>query len=326
MKAIVYKRYGSPEVLQLQEVTKPVPGDYEVLIKVYASCINDWDWGLLQGKPFVNRLLFGLIKPKTQILGCDLSGRVEAIGAKVKQFKPGDEVFGDISEGNWGGFAEYVCADEKVLALKPAGMSFDEAAATPQAGLLALQGLLYNGSIQSGQKVLINGAGGGTGTFAVQIAKLYGAEVTGVDSKVKLEMLRSIGADHVIDYAQEDFTKNGLRYDLILDVRTNRPVSHYKQALNAGGTYVTVGGSMPRIFYLMIFGPLISKMGNKKMSVLMHKPQKKDLIKMSELFDAGKVVPIIDSRYPLREVPQALQRFGQGIQKGKIVITMGDHP
>ena len=218
MKAIVCTKYGSPDVLQLKEVAKPIPEDNEVLVEVHAASVNDWDWGLLRGKPFLNRLLFGLLKPKIKILGSDIAGRVEAVGRNVKQFQPGDEVFGDISGCGWGGFAEYVCARENALALKPASMTFEEAAAVPQAAVLALQGLRDKGQIQPGQKVLINGAGGGVGTFAVQIAKSFGAEVTGVDSTRKLDMVRSIGADHVIDYTQEDFTQSGQRYDLILDV------------------------------------------------------------------------------------------------------------
>jgi len=320
MKAIVYTKYGSPDVLQLKEVAKPTPKDNEVLIKVHAASINDWDWGLLQGTPFVNRLMFGLLKPKNKILGSDVAGRVEAVGRNVKQFQPGDEVFGDIS-GCWGGFAEYVCARENALALKPASMTFDEAAAIPQAALLALQGLRDKGQIQPGQKVLINGAGGGAGTFAVQIAKSFGAEVTGVDSTSKLDMMRSIGADQVIDYTKEDFTKNGQRYDLILDVAAYHSIFDYRRALSPKGIYVMVGGST-RIFQgVMFLGPWISITGSKKMGVLMHKPNK-DLAFMKELFEAGKVVPVIDRRYPLSEVAEALRYFGEGHAQGKVVITV----
>ena len=220
MKAIVYEEYGPPDVLQLKEIDKPTPKDDGVLIKVYAVSINDWDWGLLQGIPFTNRLLFGLLKPKNQILGSDIAGRIEAVGKNVQQFQPGDEVYGDLT-GDWGGFAEYVCARENALALKPASMTFDEAAAIPQAAMLAIQGLRDAGQIRQGQKLLINGAGGGVGSFAVQIAKLYGAELTGVDSSGKLDMMRSMGFDQVIDYTREDFTKSGQCYDLILDVKTS---------------------------------------------------------------------------------------------------------
>ena len=321
MKAIVYERYGSPDVLELKEVEKPVPKDNEILIKVYAASVNDWDWGLLRGKPFVNRLLFGLLKPKIKILGVDIAGQVEAVGRNVKKFQPGDEVFGDISGCGWGGFAEYVCALENALSLKPASITFEEAAAVPQAAVLALQGLRDKRQIQPGQKILINGAGGGAGTFAVQIAKSFGAEVTGVDSTSKLDMMRSIGADQVIDYTREDFTKNGQRYDLILDFAAYHSIFDYKRALSPKGIYVMVGGSSARIFQVMFLGPWISMTGSKKMGILMHKPNK-DLAFMKELFEAGKVVPIIDRRYPLNETAEALRYFGEGHARGKVVITV----
>lgn len=321
MKAIVCTKYGPPEVLQLKEVEKPTPKDNEVLIKVHAASVNDWDWGLLRGKPFVNRLLFGLLKPKIKILGVDIAGRVEAAGRKVKQFQPGDEVFGDISGCGWGGFAEYVCVPENALVLKPASMTFEEAAAIPQAAMLAVQGLRDKGQIQSGQKLLINGAGGGVGTFAVQIAKLYGVEVTGVDSSGKLDMLRSMGFDHVIDYTQEDFTKNGQCYDLILDVKTNRSIFDYTRALCSNGIYVTVGGSMVRLFQALILGPWISIISKKKIRIVGLKPNK-DLAYMNELFEAGKVKPVIDGPYKLNEVPEAIRYFGEGKHKGKVVITV----
>lgn len=320
MKAIVYTKYGSPEVLQLKEVEKPTPKDNEVLIKVYAVSINDWDWGLLQGVPFMNRLLNGLLKPKKKILGSDIAGRIEAVGKNVEQLQPGDEVFGDLS-GEWGGFAEYVCARENALALKPVSMTFDEAAAIPQAAMLAVQGLRDKGQIQPGQKLLINGAGGGVGTFAVQIAKLYGVEVTGVDSTGKLDMLRSMGFDHVIDYTKEDFTKNGLCYDLILDVKTNRSIFNYTRALNPNGTYVTVGGSLVRIFQALLLGPLISMISKKKIRIVALKPNK-DLAYMNELFEAGRVKPVIDGPYKLSEIPETIRYFGEGNHKGKIVITL----
>ncbi|MFC2048368.1 NAD(P)-dependent alcohol dehydrogenase [Chloroflexota bacterium] len=320
MKAIVYTKYGSPDVLELKEVAKPTPKDDEVLIKVHAASVNDWDWGLLRGKPFVNRLLFGLLKPK-RILGCDIAGRVEAVGRNAKQLQPGDEVFGDISGCGWGGFAEYVCARDNALVLKPSSMTFEEAAAVPQAALLALQGLRDKGQIQPGQKVLINGAGGGAGTFAVQIAKSFGAEVTGVDSTSKLDMMRSIGADQVVDYTQEDFTQNGQRYDLILDMAAYHSIFDYKRALSPKGIYVMVGGSMARFFQVMFLGPWISMTGSKKIGVLMHKPNK-DLAFLKELLEAGKVVPVIDRRYPLSEVAEALRYFGEGHAQGKVVITL----
>ena len=324
MKAIVYTKYGQPDVLELKEVEKPAPRDDEVLVKVHAASINDWDWGLLRGKPFMNRLAFGLLKPRTQILGLDIAGRVEAVGSKVKRLNPGDDVFGDISGCSWGGFAEYVCASEDALTLKPAGMTFDEAAAIPQAAILALQGLRHKGHIQPGQKVLINGAGGGAGTFAIQIAKSFGAHVTGVDSTVKLEMMRSLGAEHVIDYTKEDFTNNGQHYDLILDLMGYHSFFDYKRALSPGGIFLLVGGSSALIFKTAFLGPLISMTGNKKMGILMHK-QNKDMDHMIELFEAGKVVPVIDRRYPLSEVPEAMRYFGSGKVVGKVVITIGEN-
>jgi NADPH:quinone reductase-like Zn-dependent oxidoreductase len=320
MKAMVFTKYGTPDVLELKEVDKPIPRDDEVLIKVCAVSINDWDWNLLQGIPFINRLLYGLLKPKKKILGSDISGRIEAVGKNVDQFQPGDEVFGDLS-GDWGGFAEYVCARENALALKPAGMTFDEAAAIPQAAMLAIQGLRDKGQIRQGQKLLINGAGGGVGTFAVQIAKLYGVEVTGVDSSGKLDMLRSMGFDQVIDYTQEDFTKNGQCYDLILDVKTNRSILDYARALSPNGIYVTVGGSMARLFQALILGPWISMISKKKIRIVGLKPNK-DLAYMNELFEAGKVKPVIDGPYKLSEVPEAIRYFGEGNHKGKVVITL----
>ncbi len=319
MKAIVYTKYGTPDVLELKEIDKPIQKDDEVLIKVYAVSLNDWDLGLLEGD-FVNRLLNGFRKPKIKILGSDIAGRVEAVGKKVKKFRPGDEVFGDLS-GRWGGFAEYVCAPENALALKPASMTFEEAAAIPQAAMLAVQGLRDKGKIKSGQKLLINGAGGGVGTFAIQIAKLYGVEITGVDSSGKLELLRSMGFDHVIDYTREDFTKNGQHYDLILDVKTNRSILDYIRPLRPNGIYVTVGGSIIRLLQALMLGPWISMISKKKIGIVALKANK-DLAYMSELFEAGKVKPVIDGPYKLDEVPNAFRLFGKGAHKGKVVITV----
>ncbi|MBL7082675.1 MAG: NAD(P)-dependent alcohol dehydrogenase [Candidatus Aminicenantes bacterium] len=321
MKAVVYQKYGSPDVLELKEVEKPTPKDNEVLIKVHAASVNDWDWGLLRGKPFMNRLFFGLLKPKIKTIGGDIAGRIEAVGRNVKKFQPGDEVFGDLSGCGFGGFAEYVCARENALVLKPASMTFEEVAAVPQAAVLALQGLRDKRQIQPGKKVLINGAGGGAGTFAVQIAKSLGAEVTGVDSTSKLDMMRSIGADQVIDFTQEDFTKNEQRYDFILDFAAHHSIFDYKRALSPKGIYIMVGGSSARIFQTIFLGPLISMTGSKKMGILAHKPNK-GLDFMKELFEAGKVVPVIDRRYPLSEVPEALRYFGEGHARGKVVITV----
>jgi NADPH:quinone reductase-like Zn-dependent oxidoreductase len=319
MKAIVYTKYGGPDVLQLKELEKPVPKDDEVLIKIYAASINDWDDGLLHGD-FINRLINGLLKPKKKILGSDIAGRVEAVGKNVTRFNTGHDVYGDLS-GRWGGFAEYVCAGEKALALKPASMSFEEAAAIPQAAMLAVQGLIDKGKIHQGQKLLINGAGGGVGTFGIQIAKLYGVEVTGVDSTGKLDMLRSMGFDHVIDYTKEDFTRNGKCYDLILDVKTNRSMLAYARALSRNGIYVTVGGSMARLFQSLLLAPLISMISKKHIRLVSLKTNK-DLAYMNKLFEAGKIKPVIDGPYKLDEVPEAFRVFGKGYHKGKIVITM----
>ena len=321
MKAIVYKTYGPPDVLKLEEVDKPAPGGNEVLVKVHAASVNSWDWDLLRGKPDLTSL-WGLLKPQYNILGADIAGRVEAVGINVKQFQPGDEVFGDISGCGWGGFAEYVCAPEHALALKMASMTFEEAAAVPQAAVLALQGIRDKGKLQKGQKILVNGAGGGVGTFAVQIARSFGAEVTGVDSTKKLDMLRSIGADHVIDYTQEDFTRSGLHYDLILDVVANRSIFDYTNALGPRGICIIVGGSMVRILQIMLLVPWISLTGSKKIGILLHKPNQADLNYLKELFEGGKVLPVIDRCYPLSEVAEALRYLGEGHARGKVVITV----
>ncbi len=320
MKAIVYTKYGSPDVLDLQEVKKPVPGENEVQIKIHAASVNSWDWDLVRGKPLLFRILFGLIKPKNKILGADIAGQVESVGRNVTRFQPGDEVFGDLCECGWGGFAEYTCANERALAKKPSGMTFKEAAAIPQAGVMALQGIRDYGNVKPGQKVLINGAGGGVGSFAIQMAKYYGAEVTAVDSTIKLDFMRSIGADHVIDYTQEDFTRIGQNYDLILDVVGPLSILDYRRALRPAGVYLMVGGSVSLILQMQFLGPLISWTG-KKMRIMPHKPNK-DLQFIKELFQAGKVIPVIDRSYTLTQVPEALRYLGEGLVKGKVVITM----
>ncbi|MCJ7458880.1 MAG: NAD(P)-dependent alcohol dehydrogenase [candidate division Zixibacteria bacterium] len=323
MKAIVYTKYGPPDVLELKEEEKPTPKEDEVLVKVHAASVNAGDWHILRGKPLLIRLMgFGLLKPKNKILGSDIAGRVEAVGRNVKQFQPDDEVFGNISDCGWGGFAEYVCARENALALKPANISFEEAAAVPMAAITALQGLRDKGQIQPGQKVLINGASGGVGTFAVQIAKSFGAEVTGVCSTRNLDMVRSIGADQVIDYTREDFTQSGQRYDLILAANGYHSISDYKRALSPKGTYVMTGGSLAQMFQAMLLGPWISMTGSKKMGSLMSKPNQKDLVFMKELLKAGKVKPVIDRRYTLSEVPEALRYLEEEHARGKIIITL----
>jgi NADPH:quinone reductase-like Zn-dependent oxidoreductase len=319
LKAIIYNKYGGPGVLQIAEVEKPIPKDDEVLVKVYAVSLNDWDLGLLHGD-FVNRILNGFLQPKQKILGSDIAGRIEAVGKNVSRFKTGDEVYGDLS-GQWGGLAEYTCANEKALALKPSGMSFEEAAAIPQAAMLAVQGLIDIGKIREGQKLLINGAGGGVGTFGVQIARQYGVEVTGVDSTGKLDMMRSIGFDHVIDYTKEDFTRNGQCYDLILDVKTNRSMFDYTRALTPNGTYATVGGSMGRLLQAFLLGPWISRFSKKRISVVMLKPNK-DLEYMNRLWKAGRVKAVIDGPYKLIEFAEAFRLFEKAEHNGKVVISM----
>jgi NADPH:quinone reductase-like Zn-dependent oxidoreductase len=320
MKAMVATQYGSPDVLQLTEVARPTPKDDEILIKVHAAALNAADWHLLRGKPVLMRLMgFGLLKPKNTILGADIAGRVEAVGSNVTKFKPGDEVFGDLSGCGWGGFAEYVCAREQAVVLKPANVTFEQAAAAGMAAVTALGGFR---TIQPGQKVLINGASGGVGTFAVQIAKALGAEVTAVCSPQKVDMVRSIGADHVIDYTREDFTRNGQQYDLIIAANGYHSLADYKRALSPSGTYVMTGGAGAQMAQAIFFGPLMSMGGSKKMGNLMSKPSQKDLTAIKELLEAGKVVPVIDRTYPLSEVPAALRYLEEGHAKGKVVITV----
>jgi NADPH:quinone reductase-like Zn-dependent oxidoreductase len=320
MKAIVYTKYGPPETLQLEEVAKPTPKDDEVLIKVRAVSVNRSDWEGLKGKPLYARI-GGLLKPRHQRLGSDIAGRVEMAGSNIWRFQPGDEVFGDILP-RLGGFAEYVCARESALALKPPSMTFEEVAAIPQAAVIALQGIRDRGQVQPGEKVLINGAGGGAGTFAVQLAKMYGAEVTGVDNYGKLDFMRSLGADHVIDYTREDFTKNGKQYDLILDIVAHRSVFAYKRALRPNGSYFLAGGSVATILQILFLGPWIRRTTGKKIRVLAVRPNIEDLDFMKELIEAGKVTPVIDRTYPLSEVPEAMGYVGEGHAQGKVVISV----
>ncbi|OIK16176.1 alcohol dehydrogenase [Bacillus sp. MUM 116] len=322
MKAIVYHQYGSADVLELQEVEKPIPGDNEVLVKIHASSLNYGNLVLLKGKPFLARFVFGLLKPKYSIPGGDIAGRVEAVGKNITQFQPGDDVYGDLSGCSWGGFAENVSVPEKAIALKPANLSFEEAAAVPMAGVTALQSLRDKGKIQTGQKVLINGASGGVGTFAVQIAKSFGAEVTGVCSTRNLDILQSLGADHAIDYENEDFTNKHQRYDLILGVNGSYPISAYKRVLRPNGMFVHVGGSGTQMFHAMVAGPWISVTGKKKISTFLQRANQKDLIDLKELIEAGKVQPVIDRQYKLSEIPEAFKYFAEGHAQGKVVITM----
>jgi NADPH:quinone reductase-like Zn-dependent oxidoreductase len=317
MKAIVYTEYGSPDVLQFKDVEKPTPKDNEVLVKVHAASANPADWHLMRAEPFLARLGNGLLKPKNTRLGADVAGRVEAVGRNVTQLQVGDDVFGGMPLNELGGFAEYVCAPEELLALKPAKMTFEQAAAVPLAAFTALQGLRDKGQIQPGQKVLINGASGGVGTFAVQIAKSFGTEVTGVCSTRNLDMVRSIGADHVIDYTQQDFTQTGQRYDLIFDAVGNRSVSDYKRALSPNGICSVAGfTTLSRLFQVML-------LGGKKIGMMeTAKANKRDLVSIKELLEADKVVPVIDRRYPLSETAEAIRYLEEGHAQGKVVITI----
>jgi NADPH:quinone reductase-like Zn-dependent oxidoreductase len=322
MKAIVYTQYGPPEVLQLKDIEKPTPKDDEVLIKVQAASVNRSDWEGLIGKPLYARS-GGLRRPRGHILGSDIAGRVEAVGKSVTRLHPGDEVFGLLPDYK-GGFAEYVCTREQNMALKPAGSTFEDVVTIPQAGVIALQGIREKGQVQPGQQVLINGAGGGGGMFAVQLAKRAGAEVTGVDNTGKLEFMRSLGADHVVDYTREDFTKNGKQYDLILDLIAHRSVFAYKRALRPNGRYLYVGGSMPTLLQILLLGPLMRRTTGKNIRLLVVRPNLQDMLALVALCEAGQVVPVIDRRYPLREVPEALRYLGEGRAKGKVVITLED--
>ncbi len=322
MKAIVQTEYGSPDILQLKEIPKRLPKGDEVLVRIHAASLNAADFEIMRGTWTAR--LGGPFKPGNKILGSDLAGRVEAVGRNVKQFKPGDEVWGDLSfPYGYGTLAEYVSVSEMALAKKPASMTFEEASTYPQAAIIPLQTLRDKGKVQQGQKVLINGAGGGQGMFAVQIAKYYGAVVTAVDSAKKLDMLRSIGADHVIDYTRQDYTKSGQRYDLILDFVANRSVFDYRRALSPEGQFIIVGGSLGTFLQVAVLGTLMSKIGSKKLGLNKYEPNnREDLAELAELFDAGKVVPVIDRSYTLDEVPEALRYLEEGQAQGKVVITM----
>lgn len=318
MKAIIYHKYGSPDILELKEVEKPTPKDNEVLIRVRAASVNPLDWHFMRGTPYIVRIMGGLLKPKDTRLGVDVAGWVESVGRNVTQFKPGEEVFGSCR----GAFAEYACTSESALVIKPGNVTFEQAASVPVAAYTALQGLRDKGRIQSGQKVLINGASGGVGTFAVQIAKLFGAEVTAVCSTSKLDMVRLIGADKVIDYTKEDFTRNGKRYDLIIAANGYHSISDYRRSLSRNGIYVMTGGTGAQMFQALFWGPLMSITGSKRMGSMMTVARQKDLIFLKELIEAGKVKPVIDRLYPLSEVAQAIKYLEEGHAKGKVVITL----
>jgi NADPH:quinone reductase-like Zn-dependent oxidoreductase len=320
MKAVVYTRYGSPDVLRFTDVEKPAPRDNEVLVKVQAVSLNGSDWEALRGKPLYARIM-GPFRPRHHILGSDIAGRVEAAGRATTRFQPGDEVFADILS-YMGGFAEYVCVPERALAPMPAGMTYEEAAALPQAGAIALQGIRDKGQVEAGQRVLINGAGGGSGMYAVQLAKLGGAEVTGVDNPEKLEFIRSLGADHVIDYTRADFTSNGRSYELILDLAAHRPALAYQGSLVAGGRYLCVGGSAATLLQVLLLGPLLGRAEGKKLRLLAVRPGAQRLAPLVGLCQAGTIATVIDRRYRLREVPEALRYLGEGHAKGKLVAIV----
>ena len=323
MKAIVRDRYGSPDVLELRDIEMPVVKADEVLVRVRAASLNQADLDYLYGRPLLTKMGTGFRRPKNRGVGLDAAGLVEAVGTDVTAFKPGDAVFGDLTQFGYGAFAEYACAPERAWARKPAGLTFEEAATVPQSAVLALQGLRGGERIRPGDRVLVNGASGNVGPFAVQIAKAFGAHVTGVCSTAKMEMVRGLGADQVMDYTREDYTRSGQRWDWIVDVKGNRSLRENRRALNPGGAYVMVGGPTSRIFAALFLGPLISLASRRKMGLMMWwKPFKKeDVVRLEELIAAGKVKPVIDRTYPLAEVPEALRYLDSGHAKGKIVIT-----
>jgi len=320
MKAIVYQKYGSPDVLKLEEVEKPTPKESQVLIKVHAASINAGDYRVMRADPFFIRLMGGgLLRPKDPRLGSDVAGRVEAVGGNVKRFQRGDEVFGCAH----GSFAEYTLAREGYLTSKPANRSYEQAAAVPVAALTALQGLRDAGGIRPGQKVLIQGASGGVGTFGVQLAKLFGAEVTAVCSTRNLKVASSIGADHVVDYTREDFTRSQQRYDLIFAANGYHPLSAYKRALSPQGIYVCAGGTLPQFFQAILLGSWMSRNGGKKLGTMgIAKVNREDLAHLAELLEGGKIIPVIDQSYPLREIAEAFRHVEEKHAQGKVVITM----
>ena len=320
MIAVVYTRYGPPDVLRVTNVAAPVPKDNEVLVRVAAVSLNRSDWETLRGKPLYARI-GGPFRPRHHVLGSDIAGRVQAAGPRVTLFRPGQDVFGDILR-HMGGFAQYVCVPESTLAPMPAGMTYAEAAALPQAGAIALQGIRDKGQVQRGQKVLVNGAGGGSGMYAIQLAKLHGAEVTGVDNAEKLEFMRSVGADHVIDYTREDFTANGRAYDLILDLAAHRSAFAYPASLVPGGRYLYVGGSVTTLLQALLAGPVIGRADGRKIRLLAVRLGVEHLAPMVELCQAGEIATVIDRRYPLSETPAALRYLGEGHAKGKVVIVV----
>lgn len=320
MRAVVYSAYGGVEQLKLEEVARPVPGPGEVLIRVKAASLNLWDWDLLRGQPFLARL-GGLMKPRHPILGADVAGIVEAVGTGVGRFAVGDAVFGDLSGANWGGFAEFVCAPEAMLTTIPDGVSFEAAAATPQAGLLAWQGSRWKGEVRAGDRVLVNGGGGGAGTFAIQLAKRAGAVVTGVDRAEKLELMRAVGAEQVIDYRVADFAMGSERYDLIIDMVASRSLALYRQVLTPTGRLAVVGGTTPAILAVASIGAMTSKPDGQQLGLVLHRPDVEQLAELGALIAAGEVKPAIDRVYPLAETPEAFRRIGEGQALGKLVVV-----
>ncbi|MDX1733784.1 MAG: NAD(P)-dependent alcohol dehydrogenase [Halioglobus sp.] len=323
MKAIVFRQYGRLEELELRQVPRPQPAEDDVLVRVRASSVNSWDWEYFNGTPFINRLMFGLRRPRQgkQRLGADIAGVVEAVGSRVTLFKPGDEVFGDLWD-RWGGFAEYACTAQFGLQKKPEGVSFEAAACVPQAGVLALQGLLRGGQVAAGQRVLVNGAGGGVGSFAIQLARLHGAEVTAVDAAHKLDLARTLGAEHLIDYRVEDFTSTGQTWDLILDCQNFRSYFANRRALAPGGTYAMIGGSIPRVYQLWMLNLLAPLAHDGRKLCLVAEGPNKGLADLARLLDSGELAPVIDRTFPLCDVPEALRYFGEGRHRGKIAVTV----
>ena len=324
MKAIVSNQYGSPDTLEYKEVEKPVPNENQVLVRIQAASINKSNLILLKGEPFLARFAFGLRKPKFPIPGGDIAGTVEEVGKNVTQFQPGDEVYGELSGFGWGGFAEYAAVPEEAIAPKPSNLSFEEAAAVPMAALTAFQALRDKGKIQENQKVLIYGASGGVGTFAVQFAKAFGAEVTAVCSTRNVEIAESIGADHVIDYKKKDFSQIIEQYDLIIGANGMQPIKLYIRALSPNGRFVHVGGSESQLFQAMLRGPWISMTSNKKVGSFLQRPNQKDLILIKEIIEAGEVTPVIDRHFQFDEIPEAFRYFWEGHAKGKVVITIAN--
>lgn len=323
MKTMQFTHYGAPDALRLTEVATPAPKADEVLVKIHAAAVNFGDSALMRGEPFLIRLTYqGINKPKITTLGADIAGVVTAVGERVTRFKVGDEVYGDLSKVGFGGFAEYVAVPESAVTFKPRRLSFEQAAAVPTAAVVALQGLRDKGKLQAGHTVLVHGASGGIGSFAVQIAKAYGAEVTAVCSARNAEMMRALGADHVVDYTQEDFTRNGRLYDLIFDVAARRSLFYYRRALRPHGRYVLAGGSIARLFQALLLGPVLSRAGGKKVLAFEVKVNTADLDTLTALLEAGTIRAVIERCYPLAALPEAIRHYETRHARGKIVVTV----